>query len=101
MHIATRMGNSQLRHIALFTPRFVDDKFVDFVTGFCCFLIEFDGEWFWSIDASVTVWELSDDGIVVVVVLVLIDVFFSDDFRGAASLEADACIADVSISNSD
>lgn len=102
MHIATRIGNSQLRQIALFTPRFVDDKSEGLTVSFCCFLIESDGEWFWSVDASVTVFELSDDGVVVVVVLVLIDVFFNEDFRGPfESFNADAWIADVSISSSD
>lgn len=100
MHIATRIGSSQLRQIALLTPRFVDDKSETWPRGFCCFLIELDGEIFWSVVASVGVWELSDEG-VVVVVLVLIDVFFNDDFREALDCLADACRADVSISNSD
>lgn len=101
MHIAHSIGSSQLRQMALFTPRLVDDKFGNFIAAFCCFLIEFDGEWLWS-DASVPVWELSDDGVVVVVVLVLIDAFFTDALRASFNcFEADTYIADVSISNSD
>ena len=97
--MAQRIGSSQLRQIALFTPRFVDDKLENFIVVCCCFLIEFDGEWLWS-EASV---ELSDDSrVVVVVVLVLIDVFFNDDFRDVL-LEGfdEVYISDVSISNSD
>lgn len=105
IHIAHRIGSNQLRHIALFTPRLVEDKFENFIADFCCFLIEFDGvgERLWS-DASVAVWELSDDGVVVVVVLVLIDIFFNDDFLAplwSVDVEAIVYIADVSISNSD
>lgn len=101
MHMAHRIGSSQLRQMALFTPRFVDDKFENFIAVFCCFLIEFDGERLWS-DASVAVWELSDDGVVVVVVLVLIDVFFIDDLRATlVGFTADEYIVNVSISNSD
>lgn len=103
MHMAQSIGSSQLRQIALFTPRLVDDRFGNVITVFSWFLIEFDGERLWS-DASVTVvCELSVDGVVVVVVvLVLIDVFFNDDFRVPfESLAVDVKIADVSISNSD
>lgn len=101
MHIAQRIGSNQLRQIALFTPRLVDDKFENFMAVFCCFLTEFDGEWLWS-DASVPVWELSEDGVVVVVVLVLIDVFFNDTFRAPIWIfAADEYIAEVSISSSD
>lgn len=101
MHIAHRIGSNQLRQIALFTPRFVDDKLENFIAVFCCFLIEFDGEWLWS-DVSVPVWELSDDGVVVVVVFVLIDAFFIESFRASpGSFTVDAYIAEVSISSSD
>lgn len=99
MHIAHSTGSSQLRQIALFTPRFVVDRFANFIAGFCCFLIEFEGDRLWM-DASVC--EPSDDGVVVVVVFVLIDVFFSDDFRASVdSFAAVEYINDVSISNSD
>lgn len=97
MHIAQSIGSNQLRQIALFTPRLVDDRFANFIAGFCCFLIEFDGE---RSDASVPVCELSD-GVVVVVVLVLIDVFLSEDLRATpGSFDAEVYVA-VSISNSD
>jgi hypothetical protein len=99
MHIATRIGSSQLRQIALLTPRFVEDKFEDFSASFCCFLIVFGGDWFLSMDVSVAVWELSDDGVAVVVVLVFIDAFFNEDFRGI--FDTDANSVDVSISTSD
>lgn len=102
MHIAHRIGSNQLRQIALFTPRFVEDKFDEsFIVVFCCFLIEFDGEWLWS-DASMAEWELSVEGVVVVVVLVFIEAFFNDDFLLSLwSFVVDMYIAEVSISNSD
>lgn len=67
MHRAQSNGNNQLNPIALFTPRFVDDKLLNFVVVLCCF-------WFESLGHS----ELfSDDGDADVV-LVLIDIFFMD-----------------------
>lgn len=85
--------------MALFTPRFVDERFANFVMVFCCFLIELDGERLCS-EASVTFCELSESGVVAVVVLVLIDNFFNDDFRDTLDRFFEY-IADVSISNSD
>ena len=54
-------------------------------------------------EPSVPVWELSDDGVVVVaiVVLVLIDAFFNDNFRLLLESFAFDEYIDVSISNSD
>ena len=54
-------------------------------------------------DTSVTVLELSDEGVVIVVVLVFIDDFFSDGFR-APFVKLFAAVAsnvDDSISSSD
>lgn len=108
MHRAHSNGNNQLNPMALFTPRFVDDKFVNFVAvTLCCFCgtsLPPDAIWTWSAMHSEFV---SDDG-EIVVVFVLIDIFFIDFLPtfpppppSFANFVIDAYIDDVSISSSD
>lgn len=102
MHMAHSVGNNQLRPMALFTPWLLADKLENLIIDFwvfCCF-IEFDGERFCSV-ASIADEELSVDVDVVIVVFVLIDIFFSDNFAPPAILAVDVYIADFCISNSD